>query len=397
MTDRLFAIDIQTMLVVMSVSAMLMASILWFAYAGRFRDGLARWTTSLWTQALAWLLLATHDALLPDIGAKVMASGLLVAAAALQLAAIAEFRRQRVARQLLWIAPVAALLPAVLTLDATAWPGMAQDVLYGACNFLIALAVLREPPHDARRARRLLALCYALATVALVVKASLAAEVGWVNIDDGPFYFGPYALIIAGSLAFLLMHKERADEESSRLATTDSLTGVFNRRTFIELAEQELARCHRAGTPLTIMMLDLDHFKQVNDTCGHLVGDEVLVSFTRLIRDCIRRGDLVVRYGGEEFCVLLPSTTLAASTALAERIRTTCAAEPLTERAFKVTVSIGLTARPSTGVTRLTDLLARADEALYRAKDSGRNQVVALPLEREYPATQQVLPLERVG
>jgi diguanylate cyclase (GGDEF)-like protein len=258
-------------------------------------------------------------------------------------------------------------------------------------------AVLREPPHDARRARRLLALCYALATVALVVKAALAAEVGWVNIDNGPFYFGPYALIIAGSFAFLLMHKERADEESSRLATTDPLTGVFNRRTFIELADQELARAHRAGTPLTIMMLDLDHFKQVNDTCGHLVGDEVLVSFTRLIRDCIRRGDLVVRYGGEEFCVLLPSTTLAAATALAERIRTTCAAEPLTERAFKVTVSIGLTARPSTGVTRLNDLLARADEALYRAKDGGRNQVVALPLEREYPATQQVLPLEQVG
>jgi diguanylate cyclase (GGDEF)-like protein len=397
MADRSFAIDIQTMLVVMPVSAMLMASILWFAYAGRFRDGLARWTTSLWTQALAWLLLATHDALLPDIAAKVMASSLLVAAAALQLAAIAEFRRQRVARQLLWIAPVAALLPAVLTLEATASQGIAGDVLYGACNFLIVLAVLREPPHDARRARRLLALCYALATVALVVKAALAAEVGWVNIDNGPFYFGPYALIIAGSFAFLLMHKERADEESSRLATTDPLTGVFNRRTFIELAEQELARAHRAGTPLTIMMLDLDHFKQVNDTCGHLVGDEVLVSFTRLIRDCIRRGDLVVRYGGEEFCVLLPSTTLAAATALAERIRTTCAAEPLTERAFKVTVSIGLTARPSTGVTRLNDLLARADEALYRAKDGGRNQVVALPLEREYPATQQVLPLEQVG
>jgi diguanylate cyclase (GGDEF)-like protein len=111
----------------------------------------------------------------------------------------------------------------------------------------------------------------------------------------------------------------------------------------------------------------------------------------------VRRGDLVVRYGGEEFCVLLPATTLRAATALAERIRARCAAQPLTARAFKVTVSIGLTAYSGDRAATLGDLLARADEALYRAKGEGRNQVIAAPLGTEEPATQHALPLEQVG
>jgi len=140
------------------------------------------------------------------------------------------------------------------------------------------------------------------------------------------------------------------------------------------------------------MMLDLDHFKRVNDTYGHLTGDEVLVSFTRLIRDCVRRGDLIVRYGGEEFCVLLPGTPLSAATALAERIRATTASSALTAKP-----SIGLTAFTGDAVTALGDLLARADEALYRAKGEGRNCVVALPLAEGGAAEQRTLPLEHVG
>ncbi|HET6493285.1 MAG TPA: GGDEF domain-containing protein, partial [Burkholderiales bacterium] len=148
-------------------------------------------------------------------------------------------------------------------------------------------------------------------------------------------------------------------------------------------------------TPLALMMLDLDHFKRVNDTYGHLTGDEVLVSFTQLIKDCVRRGDLVVRYGGEEFCVLLPGTTLPAATALADRIRATCAAQQLTAKSFKVTVSIGVTAYTGPVDTTLANLLARADEALYIAKDEGRNLVIALPLDAGEATTQRALPLEQ--
>jgi diguanylate cyclase (GGDEF)-like protein len=277
----------------------------------------------------------------------------------------------------------------------------ASSLLYGAANLLIAMSVLRGRPRHMLRARWLLAACYAIAAVTLILTAWMAPG-GFetaltASSYHGFLYLGTYALIVAGSFAFLLMHKERSDEESSRLATTDPLTGVFNRRTFIELAEQELARSRRARTPLALMMLDLDHFKRVNDTFGHLTGDEVLVAFTRLVKDCVRRGDLVVRYGGEEFCVLLPGTTLSAASALADRIRATCAAQELTAKSFRVTVSIGLTAYAGAIDATLSDLLARADEALYLAKDEGRNRVIALPLDTAEAATQHALPLEQVG
>ena len=145
------------------------------------------------------------------------------------------------------------------------------------------------------------------------------------------------------------------------------------------------------------MILDLDHFKQVNDTYGHLVGDEVLVAFAALVKERARRGDLVVRYGGEEFCVLLPATSLVAAVALAERIRAATAATPLTARPIKITVSVGVTAYAGAREVRLDTLLARADEALYRAKNEGRNRVVALPLADAGVAEQRPLPLEHTG
>ncbi|HJQ62977.1 MAG TPA: GGDEF domain-containing protein [Burkholderiales bacterium] len=399
MMDGPFAIDVRTMFVVMLMSAVLMATVLWFAYAGRFRDGLAQWTASLWTQALAWLLFAARG-MVPDLFSVALANSLLIATAALQFAALSEFRRETITTRFVWVAPAVVFAVFMAIVDETRWQGPAGDLLYGAANLLIAISALRDSPGEALRARRLLTGCYVIAAVTLILKAGMVPDgsgAPTANMYHGFLYLGTYALIVAGSFAFLLLHKERSDEEASRLATTDPLTGVFNRRTFIELAEQELARSRRAATPLSVMMLDLDHFKRVNDTYGHLTGDEVLVSFTRLIRDCVRRGDLVVRYGGEEFCVLLPATTLQAATALAERIRARCAAQPLTARAFKVTVSIGLTAYSGDRAATLGDLLARADEALYRAKGEGRNQVIAAPLGTEEPATQHALPLEQVG
>jgi diguanylate cyclase (GGDEF)-like protein len=400
MIDGPFAIDVQTMLIVMLMSSVLMATVLWFAFAGRFRDGLAKWTTSLWTQALAWLLFAGHG-FISGLLSVAAANALLAVTCSLQFAAISEFRRRAVAQWLLW-APAALIFALFLALmDDRPSQITASSLLYGAANLLIAMSVLRGRPRHMLRARWLLAACYAVAGTTLILRAWMAPD-GFetaltANSYHGFLYLGTYALIVAGSFAFLLMHKERSDEESSRLATTDPLTGVFNRRTFIELAEQELARSRRARTPLALMMLDLDHFKRVNDTFGHLTGDDVLVAFTRLVKDCVRRGDLVVRYGGEEFCVLLPGTTLPAATALADRIRATCAAEELTAKSFKVTVSIGLTAYAGATEATLGDLLARADEALYIAKDEGRNLVIALPLDIAETATQQALPLEQVG
>lgn len=400
MTAALIALDVRTMLVVMLTSNVLMAAALWVAFAGRFRDGLAKWTISLWVQAFAWLMFA-ESGHISDLVSVVAASGLLALAWSLQAAAILEFQRRPVPHFLLWAPPAAVFVLILLLIGELQARIIASSVLYGAASVLIAAMVLRGLSQPGYRAQWLLAGCYLAAAGTLFARAAGAwreprafETILAPNVVHSALFLVFFALIVAGSLAFLLMHKERSDEETARLATTDPLTGVFNRRTFIELAEQELARTHRSNAPLALMMLDLDHFKRVNDTYGHLVGDQVLVAFTRLMRECVRRGDLVVRYGGEEFCVLLPGTPLAAANALAERIRSATAARVLTTLPFRITVSIRLTVCAGGTQVALDDLLARADEALYRAKDEGRNRVVTLdPIERG--GTQQSrLPLE---
>ena len=278
-----------------------------------------------------------------------------------------------------------------------------SGALYGAFYSFIAAAALSRRPAYGFRAYGLFAGGFLAAAVTLFLRSAAA----WAKPEDSRLprasahqsllYLVAYALVISSSLAYLLMHRERADEETRRLATTDPLTGVFNRRTFIELAERELARSRRDVTPLSLMILDLDHFKQVNDTYGHLVGDGVLVAFTGLVKDCARRGDLIVRYGGEEFCVLLPATPLVAAVALAERIRTAVAAASLSTHPMKVTVSVGVAAYDGGEQATLKSLLARADEALYRAKHEGRNRVVAMPPTEFGVDQQHPLPLEHVA
>jgi diguanylate cyclase (GGDEF)-like protein len=193
-----------------------------------------------------------------------------------------------------------------------------------------------------------------------------------------------YAFIVSSSFGFLLMHIDRADIAARRLATIDPLTGVYNRRTFLELADRELARCGRTGTDLAVIMLDIDHFKRVNDSFGHITGDETLRRFVALAQSCLRRADLVVRYGGEEFCVLLPEVPLDEATALAERIRSSVAKGPLVidspmgAAIVPITVSAGVAALQHADGGNIDHLLRRADTALYEAKEKGRNRVIAL-------------------
>ena len=157
----------------------------------------------------------------------------------------------------------------------------------------------------------------------------------------------------------------------SSMAAHDGLTGLLNHRSFHLRLADELARAQRTSTPLALVLVDLDHFKEINDRHGHLVGDEVLRSVAEVLVDVARETDVVARVGGEEFCMLLPDTSPAAARVPAERLRETVAElddpEPLT-------ISVGVSGFPTDAATT-TELFAAADDALYRAKRAGRNRV----------------------
>jgi two-component system cell cycle response regulator len=170
-----------------------------------------------------------------------------------------------------------------------------------------------------------------------------------------------------------------SDKEKYRwLATVDALTGCMNRRAFTERLERELDRVRRYNVKLSVLMIDLDLFKDINDNFGHIVGDSVLRQLGDLLRDEVRSVDLAARYGGEEFVILLPDTDLNGAVVFAERLRKRVEEHNFADSGdpLRVTVSIGVSAATVDGhVTEPESVIARADEALYRAKNEGRNRV----------------------
>lgn len=163
------------------------------------------------------------------------------------------------------------------------------------------------------------------------------------------------------------------------LSRTDPLTGLMNRRALEDCLEIEYAHSLRYGSPLSLLMLDIDSFKAFNDSFGHVYGDEVLRRISVLIQQWKRKGDLTARYGGEEFLVILPDTAGPEAIRIAERLRETIAAAAWQHRS--ITVSIGIASRPETLLT-VTELIHAADEALYAAKHAGRNRVCQNPNTR---------------
>ena len=187
------------------------------------------------------------------------------------------------------------------------------------------------------------------------------------------FYIGAYVLtVLMLSIGAVLMATDRLRTELEHLATHDSLTSTLNRRALLQRCEDELERARRYGQGPSIMMLDLDNFKAVNDTRGHQHGDAVLVHFAQCTKQVLRRADRLGRYGGEEFMVLLPGADAAAAAVVAGRIHAALA----TGHPLDCQVSIGVTSWQGPSET-LDAMLSRADAALYRAKEQGRNRTVA--------------------
>lgn len=187
--------------------------------------------------------------------------------------------------------------------------------------------------------------------------------------------------VLFRALRVALMRSQEMEEQLEAMAVTDALTGIPNRRAFDMAFPNELRRAARMGNDLSVLMIDVDHFKRVNDVYGHSVGDEVLSRLAGQVAASIRRpGDFAARYGGEEFVVLLPATNAAGAQMVAEKIRRavmTMTPSPSAPELRQVTVSIGVSSLRATDAPDEPDLLRIADEALYAAKAAGRNRVMA--------------------
>jgi diguanylate cyclase (GGDEF)-like protein len=177
--------------------------------------------------------------------------------------------------------------------------------------------------------------------------------------------------------AGIALENARLHRLVERQAITDELTGLPNRRQFLAQLQLEVSRAERSGTPLALILADLDDFKQVNDTWGHAVGDQALRSFAAILRSTIREIDLPARLGGEEFAILLPDTDISGGKELAERIRHLLAdsGHETTTGPARVTASFGVSCFPPIGTA--DELLIDADKNLYQAKQRGKNTVVA--------------------
>jgi diguanylate cyclase (GGDEF)-like protein len=180
---------------------------------------------------------------------------------------------------------------------------------------------------------------------------------------------------IAFLFGLLLRVTVRLNEEVQRQADIDHLTGIYTRRAFMRLAEEEIEQHRHNGKPITLLFLDLDHFKRLNDQYGHQAGDAALTHFARLMQGAVRHSDLVGRYGGEEFCLLLPGALPALARQTAERICAALRETPFrfSQQSIPLTVSVGIAPRRQD--ESFDSLIRRADVALYEAKRSGRDRI----------------------
>ena len=169
-----------------------------------------------------------------------------------------------------------------------------------------------------------------------------------------------------------LLYKQAVDK-----AYIDPLTGLNNRAAFDKSIEQEVELAIRHNYTLSLMMLDLDHFKKINDNYGHIVGDAVLKSFADCMIDCMRRSDTVFRYGGEEFCIILRNTNIEGAKLLAERVRTSVEEMDFDYHNINLKISVSIGLSELTQGDNASTLTERADKLLYKAKESGRNRVIA--------------------
>ncbi|WP_416401055.1 GGDEF domain-containing protein [Alicycliphilus denitrificans] len=389
----MLSFDLPTMLLMTVASSVTMAVAIVAVRHNARKDGLGLWSIALLLHACAYVLLALRGRV-PDMVSVVLANIVLSGVFALMLAAVLQFQG-RVPRWWQTAVPVAAtaVLFTVFVEHYVARLVIA-GMLFSAQLGLSLWALWRPPQPTPGRGARLIMVGVTLQAVSLMARAALAVggqmpTAGLLEASPIQFltFFATFVVVILSSLGMIFMVKDRADADNRYFATHDELTGVANRRALIQALDRDVAHAVRSGEPYALLMLDVDHFKSVNDGHGHRAGDQVLCHVAAILRARLRAQDLVGRYGGEEFVVLLPGTPARGAAGLAETLREAVEQTPCEYggRAIPVTVSIGVCGARLEGGDTWDRLIHAADQALYAAKAAGRNRVECVALAQEPP------------
>jgi diguanylate cyclase (GGDEF)-like protein len=381
--------DIRSALLVGALLTVLVGGLLLLAsrsFPPAYRESMNWWATSTFLLPCSFVMLVLRDAVPPWVA--VTLSNTLIAAGLACVAIAIEVFQSRPRRRLHLWALVAAIAVCTAGLGHVLEPAAARlSVVAGLLAALLACGfwnLYRRPTPDSR-SHHILGVVLALSVVILGYRA-LAMFFDPGQVTDvfalSPVQVLTYAvgsvLPVVASFGFLLMCTERSQRELRHAAGTDYLTGCFNRRAIEQHGARAIAAARRHGMPLAILVVDIDHFKRINDELGHAAGDLALVQAVTRIRTTLRTEDLLGRLGGEEFIVLMPNTDSASAVSAGERIREGFSALPLRmggdERT--VTLSIGV-AVLAPADRQFSQLLQRADRAMYAAKNAGRDLVMA--------------------
>lgn len=388
-------IDIPTLFLAIIVEsfAMLLAAGLLARYSENNRCGMRWMTASMGFLSLSFVFLGLREIIPPLVSiffGNVGASAMLLAFTL----ALTEFQRISTPRLMVW-APLGliAAVSLIFSGNITARIILFSMVILVQEGYIAYLLILQR-----RRVSgigQFLVLCgivLSMGTLSLRLLVTLFGIEVIRHLFDGSIaqallYLTTFLTLNLISLGYILMNKEAEDEKYRQLALRDNLTQCWNRNHLESAARQEMQRLQRYGSPVSLVILDIDLFKAVNDHHGHAIGDEILRGFADTARACIRSTDILARWGGEEFALLLPSSGYSAAASIAERIRQEFSAAAYAE--VKATVSAGYAICQTTDTW--DDWFQRADRALYRAKSLGRNRV-----EPEIPLLPADFQLEQI-
>jgi diguanylate cyclase (GGDEF)-like protein len=378
-------LDVQTLFVAMFAAFLMFAVTL----AGSRRalpdcPELALWSWGTWAMVLAFILLSVR-LVGPEWISIVGGNTMMFVGVHLNSRALHRFvtGRPAPAWQLALVVIGAAAISAMLNRPLSERTALVSAViaLQGVPMFMLVLTKAR----GAEPALRTVAVSVAIGIVSLAARATHALwapgdyDSFWrASLGNGLTYLAAYLFPLGAGIGFILANLERTGRQLHQQATYDALTGCVQRGVFTPMLEKLAEHARRASEPLSLLLMDLDHFKSINDTHGHQAGDQVLVTFAKAVRARLRAADLLGRMGGEEFAVLLAGTDAPGAMRLADELRR--AVEGLTIEAgngtsMRITVSAGVAGGPVAHGESGAELYRRADAALYESKRSGRNRV----------------------